>query len=119
MIETWINFFVKSEIIWKNRHYNTYAKNSYKGNDHFQLQEAAKAVSQVVSNRRQEFSNNIALKLNNSKTIATTYWSILKTFYNDNKILVIPPFLTENKFVSIFKTKAKHFSIFLLATIPH
>ena len=119
MIETWLNFFVKDEIIWKNQHYNTYAKNSYKGNDYFQLQEATKVVSQVVSNRRQEFYNNIALKLNNSKTSAKTYWSILKTFYNDNKILVIPPFLTENKFVSIFKTKAKHFSIFLPATIPH
>ena len=69
-------------------------------------------VSQVVSNRKQEYFNNIVLKLNNSKTSAKTYWSILKTFYNGKKIPVIPLLLIKNELVSNFKTKAKNFNIF-------
>ena len=108
----WMNDYVKGKIKWKNQLYKTYAKNRYKCNDYFQLQEATNVVSQVVSNRKQEYYNNIALKLNNSKTSAKTYWSILKTFYNGKKIPVIPPLLINNKLVSNFKTKANHFNIF-------
>ena len=67
---------------------------------------------QLVSNRKQEYYNNIALKLNNPKTNAKTYWSILKTFYNGKKIPVIPPLLINNKLVSNFKTKANHLMLF-------
>ena len=69
---------------------------------------------QLVSNRKQEYYNNIALKLNNPKTNAKTYWSILKTFYNGKKIPVIPPLLINNKLVSNFKTKANHLMLFFL-----
>ena len=74
----------------KVKTYKTHAKNGYKYKDYFQLQEATNVVSQIVSNRNQEYFNNIALKLNNPGTSAKTYWSILKTCYNRNKIPVIP-----------------------------
>ena len=48
-------------------------KNGYKCNDYFQLQEATNAVSPVVSDRKQEYYNNTALKLNKSKISAKTY----------------------------------------------
>ena len=76
-------------------------------------------MSQVVSNRKQEYCNNIALKLNNPKTSAETYWSILKLFYNGKKIPAIPPLLMNNKLVSNLKTKANHCNIFLLSTVLH
>ena len=38
------------------------------------------------------------------------YWSILKTFYNDKKIPVIPPLVVDNPFVSDFKLKADIFN---------
>ena len=69
-------------------------------------------MSQLVSNRKQEYYNNIALNLNNPKTSAKTYWSILKIFYNGKKIPVIPPLLINNKLVSNFKTKANHLNAF-------
>ena len=81
---------------------------THRGNDYFQLQEATNVMSQVVSDKKQEYYNNLALKLNNPKT----YWSILKTFYNGKKIPVIPPLLINNKLVSNFKTKTNHFHIF-------
>ena len=76
-------------------------------------------MSQVASNRKKEYYNNVALKLNNHKTSAKTYWSILKTFYNGKKIPVIPPLLINNKLVSNIKTNANHFNIFLAPTVPH
>ena len=41
-----------------------------------------------------------------------TYWSILKTFYNNKKIPQIPPLLEDDKFVTDMKTKADIFNKF-------
>ena len=41
-----------------------------------------------------------------------TSWSILKTFYNNKKILQIPPLLEDDKFVTDMKTKADIFNNF-------
>ena len=68
--------YVKRKIKLKNQLYKTYAKNKYKCNDYFQFQEATNVVSHLVSNRKQEFYNDIALTLNNPKSNAKTYWSI-------------------------------------------
>ena len=51
-------------------------------------------------------------KLNNPLLQAKTYWSILKTFYNDKKVPLIPPLLKDNKFVTDIKTKANIFNKF-------
>ena len=56
--------------------------------------------------------------LNNPKSNAKTYWSILKKNY-DGKIPFTPPILINDKLVSNFKTKVNHTNIFLLSTIPH
>ena len=50
---------------------------------------------------------------NDPKTNAKTYWSILKTFYNGKKVLIIPPLLINNKLISDFKLKANYFNDFL------
>ena len=52
------------------------------------------------------YYKNLAKKLNNPLLQAKTYWSILKTFYNDKKIPVIPPLLIDNNFVTDIQTKA-------------
>ena len=54
----------------------------------------------------------IASKLSNEKTKTKVYWSILKIFYIGEKILVIPPLLTNNELISEFKMKANHFNSF-------
>ena len=41
-----------------------------------------------------------------------TYWSLLKTLLNSNKITCIPPFLQDNKYVTDFKKKAELFNLF-------
>ena len=57
--------FVKSKIEWKNQLYNTYAKNGYKFNDHFHLQEAPNLVPEVIGKRKQDYHNNLVLRLSN------------------------------------------------------
>ena len=52
------------------------------------------------------------MKLNDPKTSAKTYWSILTSFYNDSKIPLIPPLLVINKIVLNFTEKANIFNDF-------
>ena len=59
------------------------------------------------------YCENLARKLNNSLLQAKTYWSILKTFYNDKKVHLIPLLLIDDKFVTDIKTKANIFNKFL------
>ena len=52
------------------------------------------------------------MKLNNPNTGAKTYWSILKSFYNDTKVPMIPPLLVNNKTEFDFTKKANLFNDF-------
>ena len=108
----WMNDYVKSKIKWKNQLYKIYTKNGYKCNDCLQLKETTVLVSQVISKRKEDYYNIIASKLNNPKTSAKVYWSILKTFYNGKKIPVIPPFFINNELILDFKMNANHFNSF-------
>ena len=73
----WLNDFVKSKIKWKNQLHKIYTKNGYKYNDYVQLKEATVLVSQVIAKRKEDCHNVLASKLNNPKTSAKAYWSIL------------------------------------------
>ena len=43
---------------------------------------------------------------------AKTYWSILKSFYNDRKVPLIPPLLIDDKFATGIQTKTNIFNKF-------
>ena len=58
------------------------------------------------------YYENPARKLNNTLLQAKTYWSILKAFYNNKKVPLIPLLLIEDKFVTDIKTKANIFNKF-------
>ena len=85
----------------------------YRCNDYLRLKEATVLVSQVIAKRKEDYHNFLASKLNNPKTSAKAYWSILKSFYNGKKIPVIPPLLINNELISDFKMKANQFNSFL------
>ena len=70
----------------------------YRCKDYLRLKEATVLVSQVIAKRKEDYHNFLASKLNNPKTSAKAYWSILKSFYNSNKIPIIPPLLINNEF---------------------
>ena len=56
--------------------------------------------------RKEKHHHHLSLKLNNPNAGAKTYWSILKSFYNDIKVPLIPPLLVNNKVVFDFRKKA-------------
>ena len=75
---------------------------------------AVTEVSQLIKESKDEYYNELAMKLSNPKTSSKTYWCILKTFYNGRKIPIIPPLLEDGKCESDFKIKANYFNNFLL-----
>ena len=66
----------------------------------------------MILKRKENYYHHLSLKLNNINTSAKTYWSILKSFYNDTKVALIPPLLVNNKTVSDFTKKANLFNDF-------
>ena len=65
-------------------------KNGHTYSDYLKLQEATSVISDLISRRKDEYQNYIASVLNDPKTNAKAYWSILKTFDNDKKVPIIP-----------------------------
>ena len=52
------------------------------------------------------------MKLSNPETSSKAYWSILKSFMNDKKILIIPPLYHNGNFIIDFRQKAELFDSF-------
>ena len=70
-------------------------------------------VSQLISENKDEYYTKLAMKLNNPRSSSKTYWSILKTFYNDRKIPIIPQ-LKDGKHESDFKIFPRCFCFLFL-----
>ena len=71
-------------------------------------------LNELISLTKTLCFGNLAKKLNNPLLQAKTYWSILKTVYNDKTILLVPPFLIHDKFVTDIQTKANIFNKFFV-----
>ena len=84
----------------------------YKSNKFIDLQNLSKEISTMILERKEKYHNHLSIKLDNPNTSAKTYWSILKSFYNDSKVPLIPPLLVNNKIVSDFTKKANIFNDF-------
>ena len=80
--------------------------------EYLKLQEATSVISELISRRDNEYQNYIASRLNDPKTNAKMYQSVLKTFYNGKKEQIIPANLINNKFISDFEVKANYFNDF-------
>ena len=56
-------------------------------------------------------------KLNDPLTSPKAYWPILKTFYSDTKIVLIPPLITHSRVIINFREKTNFLNIFLLRDV--
>ena len=68
--------------------------------------------NELISSTKALDYENLAKNLSNPLLLAKIYWSVIKTFYDDKKILIIQPLLIDNKFVIGIQTKANIFNKF-------
>ena len=86
-----------------------------KSNNLIEIQILSTEISDMILKRKEKYDHHLSLKLNNTNTSAKTYRSILKPFYNDAKVSLIPPLLINSKIVSDFIKKANLFNDFFVA----
>ena len=103
----WMNETIKLKIKAKNNVYNKYIQRRS-----FEIDFLLLELNEFINTTKALYYENLSKKLNNSLLQAKSYWSILKTFYNEKKIPLIPPLLVDDKFVTDIKTKACIFNKF-------
>ena len=57
----------------------------------------------------------MSAKLDNTKTLSKTYWSIINKFLYNKKTPTIPPVLVNTELVSDFKQKADLFNSYFIS----
>ena len=94
----------------KNLLYKQYRQNGRKESDLVVLENLIAELNELISSTKALYYENLGKKLNSPLLQVKTYRSILKTFYNDKKIPLIPPLLIDNKFITDMRTKANIFN---------
>ena len=89
-----------------------YIQNGRFESDFILIERLGNEHSDLISETKALYYETLARKLNNALLQGKTYWSILKTFYNDKKVFLIPPHLIDDKFVTDIKKKANIFNRF-------
>ena len=107
----WMNETIKNEMIVRNNLFKQYIQNGRFECDFILIERLGNELSDLISETKALYYKNLARKLN-LLLQAKMYWSILKTFYNNKKVPLIPPLLIDNKFVTDIKTKANIFNNF-------
>ena len=108
----WMNETIKSKIKARNKLYKQYVENGRFESDFIITEASIAEINDLITSAKDLYYNNFAKRLNNPSLQAKTYWSILKTFYNDKKIPIIPLLLIDDKFVTDIQTKANIFNKF-------
>ena len=113
----WMNENIKTKIKEKNTFYQKYIENGRLESDFILLEKLITELNDLIFSTKTLYYENLAKKLNNPLLQTKTYWSILKTFYNNKKIPQIPPLLEDDKFVTDMKTKVDILIIFLQSNV--
>ena len=100
----WMNKKIKNKIKLN--------KSLHKSNNFIEIQKLSTEISDMILKRKEKYYHHLSLKLNNPNTNAKTYCSILKSFYNNTKVSLIPLLLVNNKIVYDFIKKANLFNDF-------
>ena len=104
-----MNENMKSKIKSQNLSYKQYTQNRWKESDLTVLENLIIELNELINSTKVLFYKNLGRKLNNQLLQVKTYWSILKTFYNDKKVPLIPPLLIDTKSCNWYQIKGKYF----------
>ena len=108
----WMNEITKSKMKTRNKLFKQYILNGRFESDFILIESLVNELNDLISQTKTLYYENLAKKLNNPLLQAKTYWSILKTFYNDKKIPLIPPLLIDDTFITDTQAKANIFNNF-------
>ena len=81
----WMNENIKSKIKTKNLLFKQYIQNGRFESDFVFLENLITEINELISSTKNLYYENLAKKLNNPLLQAKTYWSVLKSFYNEKK----------------------------------
>ena len=100
---TWSNNRIKTLIQKKNATYKIFRHHSDHPELIYRVKFLQERLSTFIQSSKERYYTRIANRLNNTQKSSKTYWSFLKIFSNNKKILLIPPLLQENCFITDFK----------------
>ena len=112
-----LNVNIKSKIKSKKLFYEQYMRNGSKKSDLIVLENLIIKLIGLISSTKALYYVNVGKKLNNRLLELKTHWSILKTFYNDKKVPLIPPLLIDKKILTDIRTKTNIFNKFFRRTM--
>ena len=102
----WMNEIIKSKIKTKNPLFKQYIQNGRLKSDFVFLETLITDINELISATKNLYYENLEKKLTNLLLLAKRYWSIIKTFYNEKNVPLVPPLLIDNMFVTDIRTKA-------------
>ena len=102
----------KSKVKFKNQLYKVYIKNGRNKVDFLNLKNSIAELKELASTTKTSYYENLEKKLNGLAIQTKSYWTILKSFYDNKKIPLIPPLLINDIFVTDIKTKSNIFNKF-------
>ena len=91
----WMNETIKSKINTKNKLCKQHIDNGRFESDFVFIETLITEINDLITSTKDLHDKSLAKKLNNPLLQAKTFWSILKTFYNDKKIPIISLFLID------------------------
>ena len=102
----------KNQYPIKTHAFSAYLRDRYNANLFNKFQYLQAHLKPKTEESKLKYYLRLPNRLLDSKTSPKLYWSILKTFLNNKKILCIPPLLQNGKFIMDFKEKTEFFNDF-------
>ena len=91
-----MNETIKLKIKAKKNMCNKYIQSGRFESDFLHLEILIIKLKELINTTKTLYHENLSKKLSNPLLHAKTYWSILKTFYNEKKIPLVPSLLVDD-----------------------
>ena len=109
---TWMNDSTKSKIQQINSLFKQYVKNGRNAHDYQNLQFAITKLSDYITERKNEHNFQLSQSSSSPATSSKTILTILKIFYSDKKIPLIPPLVINDQLITGFRENANYFNLY-------
>ena len=103
-----MNEYIKRKIMDKKVACKSFDTNSNNYDAYLKPQTISTELSEMILKRKDDYHRQLSGKLNDPKTSAEAYWSILKTLYNGKKI----PLITEWNKLDLDVRKSRSYATF-------